>query len=172
MLKFDPNWLNWDTDAKEISKLEAKESSGTLTDGGKNSLAGLRELRKKREEGAIFLTCFNQVNVQAALHRSSSRFKSSPEANQLLLDIVDLKQTVTIKQGTHQAEDADSGDGYMLHFDAHSSRNGKCFHLYVGQLSTGAVTINSIAYQPTPKTSKVALPDQPDMGYQRDKDDK
>lgn len=162
MLIFDPNWLNWDTDAKEISKLEAKESGGTLTDGGKNSLAGLRELRKKREEGAIFLTCFNQVNVQAALHRSTSRFKSSPEANELLLDVMDLKQKITIKQGTHQPEDG--GGGYMLHFDAHSSRNGKCFHLYVGQLSSGAVTITSIAYQPTPKTSKVALPEQADNG--------
>jgi hypothetical protein len=163
MLKFDPSWLNWDTDVKEITKLETKETSGTLTDGGKNTLSGLRELRKKREEGAIFLTFFNQQNVQAALHRASSRFKSSPDANQLLQDVMDLKQTVTIKQGTHQPEDT-SGDGYMLHFDAHSSRNGKCFHLYVGQLSSGAVTITSIAFQPTPKTSTVAQPDAPDLG--------
>jgi hypothetical protein len=163
MLVFDPNWLNWDTDVKEITKLEAKEKAGTLTGGGQNSLSGLRELRKKREEGAIFLICFNQVNVQAALHRSTSRFKSSPDANQLLLDVLDAKQTITIKQGTHQPEDAGSG-GYMLHFDAHSSRNGKCFHLYVGQLSSGAVTISSIAFQPTPKTSTVAQPDGPDLG--------
>lgn len=152
-LEFDPNWLNWDVDVKEITKLEAKETAGSLTTGGTNTLAGLRELRKKRAEGAIFLTCFNQNNVAAAIFRAVPRFKSSHDVNQLLLDSLDTKAKVTIKQGTHQPEDVGTG-GYMLHFDAHSSRNGKCFHLYVGQLPSGAVTITTIAFQPT-KTSTV-----------------
>jgi hypothetical protein len=160
-LVFDPSWLNWDTDVKEITKLETKEKAGTLTPGGTNSLAGLRALREKRQEGAIFLTFFNQVNVQAAIWRATARFKLSPDANQLLMDAMEGTQTVTIKQGTHQPENA-TGGGYMLHFDAHSSRNGKCFHLYVGQLPSGAVTITSIAYQPTKTTTTVALPDMPE----------
>ena len=156
-LKFDPNWLNWDVDVKEITKLEVKETSGTLSQGGKNTLKGLRELQVKRKEGAIFLTFFNQVNVQAALWRATSRFKNSPDADQLLADTMETGQTITIKQGTHQPEDATHG-GYMLHFDAHSSRNGKCFHLYVGQMASGAVTINSIAFQPSKTTNLVFLP--------------
>ena len=157
-LEFDPSWLNWDVDVKEITKLETKESAGTLTDGGRNTLSGLRELRKKRAEGAIFLTCFNQNNVAAAICRALPRFKSSADANQLLLDSIDTRMKVTIKQGTHQPEEVTTG-GYMLHFDAHSSRSGKCFHLYVGQLASGAVTITSIAYQPTKTTTTVAEPD-------------
>lgn len=152
-LEFDANWLNWDTDVKEITKLEVKETSGTLTSGGANTLSGLRSLRAKRQEGAIFLTYFNQNNVAAAIFRAMPRFKSSPDVNQLLVDSLDIKAKVTIKQGTHQPEDVSTG-GYMLHFDAHSSRNGKCFHLYVGQLTSGAVTITTIAFQPT-KTSTV-----------------
>ena len=157
-LEFDPNWLNWDVDVKEITKLEVKESGGTLTEGGKNTLSGLRELRKKRQEGAIFLTYFNQQNVAAAVCRALPRFKSATDVNQLLLDSIDAKAKVTIKQGTHQPEDVTTG-GYMLHFDAHSSRNGKCFHLYVGQLPSGAVTITTIAFQPTKTTSVVAVAD-------------
>jgi hypothetical protein len=160
-LKFDPQWLNWDTDVKEITKLETKETDGTLSQGGKNTLSGLRALRVKRQEGAIFLTFFNQVNVQAALWRATSRFKASPDANQLLEDAMGTTQTVTIKQGTHQPEDVHTG-GYMLHFDAHSARNGKTFHLYVGQLPSGAVTITSIAYQPTKTSTIVATPDPPE----------
>lgn len=161
-LVFDPQWLNWDVDVKEITKLEAKETAGTLSDGGKNTLSGLRSLRAKRQEGAIFLTFFNQQNVAAAICRSLPRFKSSPDANQLLLDSIDAKQTVTIKQGTHQPEEVTTG-GYMLHFDAHSSRNGKCFHLYVGQMASGAVTITSIAYQPSKTSTVVAEPDQAEL---------
>ena len=160
-LVFDPNWLAWDTDAKEITKLEEKETSGTLAQGGQNKLAGLRELRKKREEGKIFLTCFNQTNVQAAIWRATSRFKSSADANQLLADTMGTDKTITIKQGTHQPENSSVGGGYMLHFDAHSSRNGKCFHLYVGQLASGAVTVTSIAFKPGAHTV-VALPDSPE----------
>jgi hypothetical protein len=160
-LKFDPDWLAWDTDAKEINKLEQKQKDGSLTTGGQNKLNGLLELRKKRDTDKIFLTFFNQVNVQAALWRATSRYKSSPDANQLLNDVLGTDQTITIKQGTHQAEDSTTGGGYMLHFDAHSSRNGKCFHLYVGQLPNGAVTITSIAFKPG-KDYVVATPDLPE----------
>lgn len=161
VLKFDPQWLNWDVDVKEISKLETKEKDGTLAGGGVNKLAGLRELRKKRAGEAIFLTFFNQTNVQAAIWRATTRFKSSEAANRLLLDTLETSQTVTIKQGTHQPEDA-IGGGYMLHFDAHSSRLGKCFHLYVGQLPSGSVTINAIAFLPSNGPRELALPDTPE----------
>lgn len=159
-LVFDPKWLDWDTDASEISKLENKKTAGTLTEGGQNKLSGLLEIRAKRDQDKIFLTVFNQQNVQAALCRAMSRFKSSADANQLLLDVVSTDKTITIKQGTHQPENASLG-GYKLHFDAHSSRNGKCFHLYVGQLTSGAVTITSIAYKPG-ADYVVATPDTPE----------
>ena len=129
-LQFDQNWLSWDVDVREVGKLEAKEVAGTLTVGGRNTLSGLRELRKKRAEGAIFLTFFNQRNVAAAICRALPRFKSSTDANQMLADSIEVKQKVTIKQGTHQAEGVTTG-GYRLHFDAHSGRNGKCFRLQV-----------------------------------------
>lgn len=160
-LVFDPKWLAWDTDASEISKLEKKKEAGTLSEGGQNKLDGLLDIRKKRDQDKIFLTFFNQQNMQAALCRAMSRFKAAPDANQLLLDVVGTDKTITIKQGTHQPENASLG-GFKLHFDAHSSRNGKCFHLYVGQLPSGAVTITSIAFKPNKDDTVVALPDPPE----------
>jgi hypothetical protein len=161
-LIFDPDWLDWNSDRKEITKLEAKEVAGSLTQGATNKLAGLRALSAKRQEGAIFLGAFNQHSVEAALFRACHRFNSSPDAKQLLDDATGkTKQLITIKQGTHQPEDVDSG-GYMLHFDAHSSRNGKTFHLYIGQLKSGAMTITSIAYQPSKDVTTVFQPDFPE----------
>jgi hypothetical protein len=157
-LIFDPGWLNWDIDADEIAKTFRKKAAGPISPGAQNKLNGLLQIRKKRREGKIFLTFFNQLNVQAALFRATTRYNSSPDAKQLLTDVLEPSKTITIKQGTHQPENPSVGDGYTLHFDAHSSRNGKCFHLYVGQLPSGAVTITSIAFKPG-ATFVVATPD-------------
>ena len=159
-LVFGPNWLDWDVDVKEITKLEAKKTGGVgFTEGNQNKLDGLLGVRTLRGEGAIFLLQFNTLNVSAAVWRAVNRFNSAPEASQLLNDCFDARQIVRIMQGTHQPENISTG-GYMLHFDAKSPRAGaKTFHLYVGQRPSGALTITSIAFKPNIGSPVNALPD-------------
>lgn len=97
-----------------------------------------------READAIFLTFFNETSVRNAVQRAQSLFKHESTTNTLLTNMIAADPTITIDQGTHQAEDR-SGGGFKLHFDARRPDN-LCFHFYVGQEMDGSLSIVEISY--------------------------
>jgi hypothetical protein len=97
-----------------------------------------------RLDDAIFLTFFNQTDVRNAVQKAVSRYKKDAAINTLLADMIGSTVVIDVDQGTHQAEDRHSG-GFKLHFDARRP-DKKCFHMYVGQDSSGALDIIEISY--------------------------
>ena len=97
-----------------------------------------------RLDGAIYLTLFNEANVRKSIYGAKQKITSDLNINSLLTDMLSVDKSITIDQGTHQAEDVDLG-GFMLHFDARDSTS-KCFHLYVGQNDDGSLKIIEISY--------------------------
>lgn len=76
--------------------------------------------------------------------KKNNQLRLNGVINSLLSDMLRVDKSITIDQGTHQAEDVDSG-GFMLHFNARDSAS-KCFHLYVGQNNDGTLKIIEISY--------------------------
>ena len=99
---------------------------------------------QKRLDGAVFLSLFNETDVRNAVQKASTRYRTDPGINTLLADMIGAVVTIKVDQGTHQAEDRHAG-GFKLHFDARRPDN-RCFHLYVGQASNGALEIIEISY--------------------------
>lgn len=110
-----------------------------------NQIAYAKKNNALREADAIFLTFFNETNVRNAVQFAQSKFKHESTINTLLTNMISSTPTITIDQGTHQAEDNASG-GFKLHFDARRPDN-LCFHLYVGQSATGTLEIIEISYK-------------------------
>jgi hypothetical protein len=139
---FAPKWLQWDVNKTKIEKLQ---SLGVRSKNQQKNLNYLLNNRAKRQESEAFLACFNETDMRSAVQRAVAKFKHDPEVNKLLLDAIGTGVTITIDQGTHQAEDVATG-GFMLHFDARRP-DGKCFHLYVGQETNGLLKIISASYK-------------------------
>lgn len=139
---FSPKWLDWDVNKTKIERLQ---DLGVRSKGQQKNLDYLLSNREKREESQAFLACFNEQAMRSAVQGATSKFKHDTEVNQLLADAIGTTNTITIDQGTHQAEDLPTG-GFTLHFDARRSDN-KCYHLYVGQQSSGQLTIISASYK-------------------------
>lgn len=139
---FAPKWMEWDVNKQKISNLQALTSPSNKK---KKQLAYLLKNRTKRQESQPFLACFGEADMRSAITSAVSKFKHDSEVNQLLLDAVGKNVTITIDQGTHQAEDLASG-GFMLHFDARRP-DKKCFHLYIGQEMNGQLKIIEASYK-------------------------
>lgn len=139
---FAPKWLEWDVNKQKISNLQAMTNPSKTK---QKQLNYLLKNRAKRMESEAFLACFSETDMRSAVNGALTKFKHDGEVNKLLLDAVGTKVTITVDQGSHQAEDLSTG-GFMLHFDARRPDN-KCFHLYVGQETTGALKIISASYK-------------------------
>ena len=146
---FAPKWLEWNINKDKITALQG------LTSPSKKKQKQLKYLLKnqaKRQLSAPFLACFNETDMRGAVQGGVTQFKHDPEVNKLLNDAIGKSVTITIDQGSHQAEDLASG-GFMLHFDARRP-DRKCFHLYVGQESNGRLKIISASYAAGPGNFK------------------
>ena len=100
---------------------------------------------QKRLDGAIFLTLFNETDVRGAVQKAQPKFNLADGSVKTLLgDMIGSAVNIVVDQGTHQEEDVDTG-GFKLHFDARRPDN-KCFHLYVGQESSGELKIIEISF--------------------------
>ncbi|TMM54146.1 hypothetical protein [Sulfitobacter sabulilitoris] len=101
---------------------------------------------QKRQDGALFLTFFDETAVRNAVQRAVPKYNSADGTIKgLLNDMIGSAETITIDQGTHQVEDQDSG-GFKLHFDARPASGSPCFHLYVQQSKAGYLIISEVSY--------------------------
>jgi hypothetical protein len=141
-MTFAPKWLEWDVNKTKIENLQAL---GVRSKGQEKKLDYLLKNRAKRQESQAFIACFNETDMRAAVQGAVSKFKHDGEVNQLIMDAVGTGTTITIDQGTHQAEDVATG-GFMLHFDARRP-DKKCYHLYVGQETNGSLKVISASYK-------------------------
>ena len=115
------------------------------TNKQKKNKAYIENNNQKRLDGAIFLTLFNETDVRNAIQQAQGQYNNAHATiKTLLTEMIGSTVSITIDQGTHQAEDADGG-GFKLHFDARRPDN-KCFHLYVAQDLTGALKITEISF--------------------------
>lgn len=161
-LVFAPNWQEWDV--RKAQRAAAKAAYAAAPSNKKLKQVTYEKANKAiRKEGAHWLKIADEPSLRAAVQRASANFNDSPEAALLFADAVGEDQTVTITQGSHQDEDSVLGGGFMLHFDAKSSRGTDgTFHLYLGQKMTGQLAIIEVSFMKA-GTSVSVLPKTPEI---------